>query len=152
MQNLMKFLLIYFFFFFCTFFVYAEKISIIYSCNSLNESYETFIDDNGNVIIFESDYFDLEKNNPKNVITKTLSEKEIKELKSFILNADVFNLKDEYISSPVLIKERSDTLTFVIDGKIKKILCSNANLPISLSKIIDKIQDIRRGLKYVKEE
>jgi len=150
----MRLIFISFLFFFYTFFAYSEKISLIYTCNLLEDSYEVFIDDNGNVIIFERDYFDLEKRTPKNVTTKTLSEKDIKELKSLILEADIFNLKDEYVidGNIELIKERSDTLTFVIDGKTKKILCSNANLPISLSKIINKIQDIRRGLKYVKEE
>ena len=148
----MKFLLIIFLAFLFIFCVYGEKINLIYNYNSLEDSYEVFISDDGKVIIFERDYFDVEKKEPKNVITKTVSEKDIKELKDLILNADVFNLKDEYVGSLTLIKERSDILTFIIDGKTKKILCSNANLPIGLSKIINKIQDIRRSLKYVKEE
>jgi hypothetical protein len=127
---------------------------------SLTQEYEIFIADNGNATIYKEDHYSkdwygdfkytVNYSKPKvyaSVKSAKIPEEELNDLKRMILDANVFGFKDEYLCSTSTLGYRGELVTFVIDGKTKKILISASSFPVELGRIIRKIEEIKENIE-----
>ena len=144
---------------------HTTQVTYSLKSQSLTKDFEIVIDNNGLVNVvnkdyyFHEDYYDdfeytvnYSKPKPK-VILKSgkLSEKELKEFKQTILDANVFQFKDEYIGSPNHLGYRGEIVTFTIDDKTKRILISASGFPVELGRLIYKIGEIKEKINEQSE-
>lgn len=121
---------------------YYEKvpeISIFYSVkkHSLTQDYEAIITNRGNVIVSHNDRYDSPK-----VYNAKLSEKELNVLQDFIMKADIFQYKDNYIVDKDFVKMDKEKLKIKIGNRTKTIVISSASAPPKIRAIINKIDEI----------
>lgn len=128
----------------------TPEISIFYSVkkHSLTQDYEVIITNRGQVIVSENNYYDKPK-----VYNTKLSESELNGLADFILKADIFQFKNEYIADKDFIDLDGERLKISIGKKTKQIVISAVAAPPKIRAIINKIEEIRqRMVKPVGDE
>ncbi|MDD5194389.1 MAG: hypothetical protein PHQ96_01775 [Candidatus Omnitrophica bacterium] len=128
--------------------VYADdyNINIFYAVKrqALTKDYEIFIASNGEVTVFNKDYYSGPRFSPKTIVKSgTLSLSKLKELKELILSINIFRFNDEYISSTNPLGYRGDELRITINGKTKKILLSASSFPVEIGQLLRVIDDIK---------
>ncbi|MCM8819169.1 MAG: hypothetical protein NC925_00015 [Candidatus Omnitrophica bacterium] len=125
-----------------------QKIKLLYEIKSkaLTNDFEMLIDEKGLVHILKKDYFTNLSKVKKNIKSYLLSKEDFDQLKNLILEADVFNLKDQYIGSLQLLNCQHESLAITINGRTKEIVISASTLPIQLSRILLKIKEIKNRI------
>lgn len=121
----------------------VPEISIFYSVkkHSLTQDYEIIITNRGKVIVSENNSYDRPK-----VYNAQLSESELNGLADFILNADIFQFRNEYVADKDFIDLDGERLKITIGRRTKQIVISAVSGPPKIRAIINKIEEIRQRM------
>ncbi|MDD4954921.1 MAG: hypothetical protein PHP17_02650 [Candidatus Omnitrophica bacterium] len=127
----------------------VPEISIFYSVKkySLTQDYDILITNRGDVIVHEKDYYDKRK-----VYNAKLSESELNALADFILKADIFQFKNEYVVDKDFIDSDGERLRITVGKRTKQIVISSATGPVEIRAIINKLEEIRQRMKKPEED
>ena len=127
----------------------TPEISIFYSVkkHSLTQDYEVIITNRGKVIVSENNYYETPK-----IHNLELSKAELEGLCDFIIKADIFQFKNEYITDKDFIDLDGERLKISIGKKTKEIVISSAPVPPKIRAIINKIEEIRQRTIKPKED
>jgi hypothetical protein len=109
---------------------------------SITQDYEIFINNKGEVVVYEHNSFAKEENRPM-VKNAKLAQEQLTRFKQFIIDSNVFELDNEYLVNSDTIEYDNERLKFTLDGKVKDIVISMANPPARLKQIIKKIEEIK---------
>ena len=82
------------------------------------------------------------------ILTKSgkVLDNNLERIKNFILSANVFQFKDEYVGSKNFMDLSSKKLKIKIGNKVKEIVISTSEIPPELRRIIDRIEKIKSSL------
>jgi hypothetical protein len=123
-------------------------IDVVYSVKkySLTQDYDIIIKDKGEVILYQYNYYDKAEGKPV-IKNGKIPPDELQGFKEFIIDSDVFNFENDYVANIKTTELSSERIKFTIDGKIKEIVISAATIPARLRAIIERIEQIKSGIK-----
>ena len=127
----------------------TPEISIFYSVkkHSLTQDYEIIITNRGRVIVSENNYYETPK-----IHNAKISDSELDTLHNFILKADIFQFKNEYIADKDFIDLDGERLKISIGKRTKEIVISSTSVPPKIRAIINRIEEIRQNAVKSKED
>lgn len=126
----------------------GTRIEVVYSVKkySLTQDYEIIINNKGDVIVYRHDYYDNLEGKPI-IKNGKIPADELQDFKEFIMESDVFGFDNDYVANANAVELGSERIKFTINREVKEIVISAATVPARLRAIIERIEEIKAGIK-----